>query len=304
MALRFSKAHLSQKLDWGSLDKKYLTHILNLAKKEDLGGLGLLSFNESTSLRDLSSSLIANAENGGAVIVARTACVACGVNLVPLILKTYDPNLKFESFINDGDYITKGSEFGVIKGPAPQLLSAERVVLNFLQHLSGIASTTKLFTDCLKGSSSRLLDTRKTIPLFRMLEKYAFVCGGGFNHRYGLFDRIMIKDNHLASLQTAAIELDNLQNKFPNTPIHIEVDNLEQIDLALSAGADCILLDNFSIEELKTAIALIKNQAYTEASGGITLDALPKIKDLGLDFISTGAPIHHSPWVDISLDWE
>ncbi len=304
MSSRFSKSQLSQKLNWGSLDTNYLEHIITLSKKEDLGGLGLLRFRESNTLQDLSSDLISSLKHGSALIVARTPCIACGVKLIPMILKTYDPNLIFESFISDGDYVSDSSEFGVIKGPASSLLSAERIILNFLQYLSGIASNTKRFTDCLKGSSTRLLDTRKTTPLFRMLEKYAFTCGGGFNHRYGLFDRIMIKDNHLASLKSDTKEIDDLQKKFPNTPIHIEVDNLEQIDLALSAGADCVLLDNFSIEQLKAAISLIKNQAYVEASGGVTLDILPRIKNLGLDFISTGAPIHQSQWVDIGLDWE
>ena len=153
-----------------------------------------------------------------------------------------------------------------------------------------------------------LLDTRKTLPGYRMLQKYAFACGGGYNHRIGLFDRIMLKDNHLAVAgatggnrlsETVAIAV----NTCENIHVEVEVDCLEQITPALEAGADIILLDNFSLPELKQAVSMIAGRAWTEASGGITLDNLPALGDLGLDFISAGAPVHQSRWKDIGLDW-
>jgi nicotinate-nucleotide pyrophosphorylase (carboxylating) len=183
-------------------------------------------------------------------------------------------------------------------------LQAERVLLNFLQHLSGIATETRSYVDALKGSTTALLDTRKTLPGYRVLQKYAFGCGGGYNHRIGLFDRVMFKDNHLVLTGARLTETVELARKVhPELPVEVEVDALEQIEPALTGGADIILLDNFTPEAIQEAVRLIAGRACTEASGGITRNTLTHLGQLELDFISTGAPIHQSTWKDIGLDW-
>jgi nicotinate-nucleotide pyrophosphorylase (carboxylating) len=192
---------------------------------------------------------------------------------------------------------------------ASTLLSAERVLLNFLQKLTGIATLTAVYAAGLANTSSRLLDTRKTTPGWRMLEKYAVATGGGWNHRLGLFDRIMLKDNHLAAGhavgggQLAAL-VRHARAVRPDLLVECEVDALEQIAPVLEAEADVILLDNFSPETLRAALGEIGNLAWTEASGGITLENIGDIAKIGPDFISTGALTHQAAWVDVGLDWE
>jgi nicotinate-nucleotide pyrophosphorylase (carboxylating) len=195
------------------------------------------------------------------------------------------------------------------------MLAAERIILNFLQRLGGVATQTRRYVDALGKSRTRLLDTRKTTPGYRMLEKYAVACGGGWNHRLGLFDRVMLKDNHLALLGLAetstslrsptrlAEAVAAARRNAPDLPVEVEVDMIQQIPPVLAAGADVILLDNFAPAQLKKALELIGGRAFTEASGGITLKTLPRLADLGLDFASTGALVHQSVWVDIGLDW-
>lgn len=306
MASRFTKDALSQRLTWSAIDLKYIHSIITQSKAEDMSGLGLKT--ASSQPLDVTSEIIPQTENGKAALVARKSFTLCGLHLVPLILKQYDSSLAFQTSYQDGDTIEQNKSFGTLEGPSKSLLQSERILLNFLQYLSGIATTTKMYSDVLSDSKTRLLDTRKTTPLYRILEKYAFVCGGGYNHRYGLYDRIMIKDNHLAVLSSnkglsLAEQIDQVRTRFTELPIQIEVDSLDQLQMTLDAQPDCILLDNFSNEDTKKAIVTIGNQAFTEASGGITLDSLEELKTLGLDFISTGAPVHQSQWVDIGLDW-
>lgn len=181
-------------------------------------------------------------------------------------------------------------------------------MLNFLQKLSGVATLTAQYVTALGSSQTRLLDTRKTTPGYRVLEKYATACGGGWNHRLGLFDRVMLKDNHLAAsdatLGTALAKLvAQARQTYPQLPVEVEVDALDQIPPVLEAGAHVILLDNFSDDALRQAVARIQGRALTEASGGITLERLPSLAGIGLDFISTGATVHQSGWVDIGMDW-
>jgi nicotinate-nucleotide pyrophosphorylase (carboxylating) len=183
------------------------------------------------------------------------------------------------------------------------------VLLNFLQKLSGIATLTATYSSKLEGTETRLLDTRKTTPGWRALEKYAVATGGGWNHRLGLFDRIMLKDNHLAAGNAAggsrlAALVRHARETRPDLPVECEVDTVAQIQPVLDAGADVILLDNFSPDDLRAALALINHRAWTEISGGVTLDTLPAIARLGADFVSTGAVTHQVAWVDIGLDWE
>jgi nicotinate-nucleotide pyrophosphorylase (carboxylating) len=245
---------------------------------------------------------------GKAQLTAREPLTICGLGLVQTVLDSYGQDCQFEAKVEDGQSVDQGEVIGILGGATTVLLQAERVILNFLQHLSGVATEARLYVDALGNSPSVLLDTRKTLPGYRVLQKYAFACGGGYNHRIGLFDRVMLKDNHLAVAgaiggnrlsETVALAV----NTCEDIPVEVEVDTLEQIAPVLQAGADIILLDNFSLPELKEAVSLIEGRAWTEASGGITIDSLPALGDLGLDFISTGAPIHQSRWKDIGLDW-
>ncbi|MEC9228478.1 MAG: carboxylating nicotinate-nucleotide diphosphorylase, partial [Verrucomicrobiota bacterium] len=230
------------------------------------------------------------------------------LGLVPIILESYGADCSFEPQVADGDLLKKDEVIGNLCGSATILLQAERVILNFLQHLSGIATETRSYTEALKDSGTLLIDTRKTLPGYRVLQKYAFACGGGYNHRIGLFDRVMLKDNHLAvtgatSDKRLSDTVTTAVNTCEDLAIEVEVDELEQILPILEAGADIILLDNFSMGDLREAVKLIDGRAYSEASGGIRISDLEELGKLGLDFISTGAPIHQSTWKDIGLDW-
>jgi len=303
---RYSKETFQTRLTWQDLDTDYLRQLVGLAKIEDLAGAGLADRPER--LGDVTTALMPEGANGKAQLRARETLTICGLGLVQTVLDSYGENCSFEPKANDGQVLEKGEAIGTLMGPSGPMLQAERVILNFLQHLSGIASETRRYVDALGGSQTALLDTRKTLPGYRVLQKYAFACGGGYNHRIGLFDRVMLKDNHLAVAgatggdrltQTVALAV----NTFEELPVEVEVDTLEQIQPVLDAGADIILLDNFSIDALKEALRIIDGRASTEASGGIQIDTLPTLGELGLDFISTGAPIHQSRWKDIGLDW-
>jgi nicotinate-nucleotide pyrophosphorylase (carboxylating) len=182
-------------------------------------------------------------------------------------------------------------------------------MLNFLQRLSGVSTITWHYAEALQGSATRLLDTRKTTPAFRVLEKYAVGCGGGWNHRMGLYDRVMLKDNHLAAAGAVGgtALLDAVRGavaRYPGMVVQVEVDAISQITPVLDAGAHIVLLDNFALAELREAVALIGDRARTEASGGITIESLPEIGRVGVDFASTGAVTHAANWIDIGLDWE
>ncbi len=295
-----------QQIAWQDLDLKPIRALIALAVAEDLEGSGL---NEKpTPTGDVSSELLPAGQTLAATARARETMTLCGAALVQEIVAAYDPSLVFEPRAHDGDALAKGDAIGTLKGPTRSALSAERPLLNFLQRLSGIATTTSVFAAALRDSSTRLLDTRKTTPGYRYLEKYAVACGGGWNHRMGLFDRVMLKDNHLAAFgdnladaTRAAVEESRRRN--PHLLVEMEVDRIEQIEAALNARVDVILLDNFSIDALRQAVELIGDRAVTEISGNVTLDTLAQIKALGCDFVSTGALVHKSVWVDIGLDW-
>lgn len=303
---RYSKETFKTRLAWSDLDPDYLRQLVGLAKIEDLAGAGLAHRPER--LGDVTTALMPEGASGRAELVAREPLVVCGLGMVQMVLDSYGQNGHFEAHAKDGQPLNTGDVIGILSGPSALLLQAERILLNFLQHLSGIAMETRLYADALRDSPTVLLDTRKTLPGYRVLQKYAFACGGGYNHRIGLFDRIMLKDNHLAVAgatggnrltETVALAV----NTCEALAVEVEVDAIEQVMPVVEAGADIIMLDNFSPVELAEAIKLIDGRACTEASGGIHLNKLPKLGDLGLDFISTGVPIHQSTWKDIGLDW-
>lgn len=299
---------LSYRLDWNQVDEGHLRQLIALARDEDLLGSGWKQVRGQALGGDPTTAMLPLGSTNRFDLRARQAMVPCGLPLIPIILDVYRCSAVFEPSVSDGQPVEAGTTLGQIAGPVTDILTSERVVLNFLQRLSGVATHTLRYVEALKDSPTRLLDTRKMTPGFRALEKYAVACAGGWNHRFGLFDRILIKDNHLAA---AGIETSLLLTQFvrharaaaPNLRVQVEVDRLDQIGPVLDAGVDCILLDNFTNGELEKAVALIGQQAATEASGGITLERIPSLAFLGLDFISTGAPVHQSQWVDIGLDW-
>jgi len=303
---------LLKRLSWDDLDLGHVRSLVTMAHDEDLAGLGLRRRPRATGDRS-TGSLPGHARVGQARIVAREPLTTCGLPLVPLILAAYGGRAEAQLHTRDGVRVEAGTAVATVTGDPRTLLAAERVVLNFLQRLSGIATMTRRYADALGSGRTRLLDTRKTTPGWRMLEKYAVACGGGWNHRLGLFDRVMLKDNHLALLgfdgrgdaaaSALAAAVAAARKAAPDLAVEVEVDRLDQIPAALAAGADVILLDNFTPAQLRRAVALINGRAFTEASGGITLKALPRLAGLGLDFVSTGALVHHSVWVDLGLDW-
>jgi nicotinate-nucleotide pyrophosphorylase (carboxylating) len=299
---------LARRITWDELDPRALQSLVERARGEDREGAGLRRPPRFSG--DLSTALLPDPEKpASARLMAREDLVLCGLGLVPLVLGAYGGSCRFEPAAEDGRVCHRGDLLGTLHGPTRVLLESERILLNFLQHLSGIASQTKRYVDALEQSGIRLLDTRKTTPGFRLLEKYAVACGGGYNHRLGLYDRVMLKDNHLAAGRGSS-ELDlaatvaRARERWPGVPVEIEIDSLEQIPAALESGAEVILLDNFQPADLATAVDRIGPRAATEASGGITLDSLPAITALGLDFVSTGAVVHQATWKDIALDWD
>jgi nicotinate-nucleotide pyrophosphorylase (carboxylating) len=209
----------------------------------------------------------------------------------------------------DGSRLEAGELLLKVSGSARAILSGERVALNFVQRLSGVATATEQFVDAVRGTQARILDTRKTTPGWRRFEKYAVACGGGTNHRIGLFDLVMIKDNHLAALHDAqpnaiAAAVQQARQARPELKVEVEVDTLEQVQWAVRAGADFILLDNMSCEQLREAVGHVAGRCKLEASGGVTLATVRAIAETGVDFISVGAITHSAAAVDIGLDFE
>jgi nicotinate-nucleotide pyrophosphorylase (carboxylating) len=244
-----------------------------------------------------------------AVMVAREPLVACGLPLAEAVFREVSATLHIERVAKDGQQVNIGQTLLTIHGPARSILTAERVALNFAQRLSGVATLTARFVQAVAGTGAQILDTRKTTPGWRRLEKYAVQCGGGVNHRLGLFDRVLIKDNHLASLRDElpnAIEaaVRRARAQFPDLEVEVEADTLEQVMQAVAAGADCILLDNMSNDDLRAAVKLVNRSAKTEASGGVNLSTVRAIAETGVDFISVGALTHSAPAVDIALDFQ
>jgi len=268
------------------------------ALKEDLGA------GDATTDSIIPPDAVARAH-----MVAREPLVVAGLDLARMAFEERGDSLRFEQTATDGAKLEKGASLLSIRGNARAILEAERVALNFVQHLSGIATATRRFVDLTSGTQARILDTRKTLPGWRKLEKYAVACGGGQNHRFGLYDMILIKDNHLAVLQRAHADAVNVavlaaRAKYPKLQIEIEADTLEQARQAADSGADIILLDNMTTAELRQAVQIIAGRAKTEASGGVNLETVRAIAETGVNYISVGAITHSARAVDIALDFE
>jgi nicotinate-nucleotide pyrophosphorylase (carboxylating) len=243
------------------------------------------------------------------VMRAREPLVVAGLDFARAAFLQLSSSVKIEYLVHDGTHVARGDNLLRISGSARAILSAERVALNFVQHLSGIATLTAQFVAAVKGTRAQILDTRKTTPGWRRFEKFAVACGGGKNHRFGLFDMVLIKDNHLAALRNekpnavaAAVRL--ARKNYPRLKVEVEADTLEQVTQAAGAGAEIILLDNMTPEQMRSAVKIAKGRARTEASGGVNLDTVRAIAGSGVDFISVGALTHSARAVDIGLDFE
>ena len=243
-----------------------------------------------------------------AAMMAREELVVCGLAFAEAAFKEVSPEVRVQFFTQDGRRLTSQEKLLEVSGPARALLTGERVALNFVQRLSGVATAAARFAEAVRGTNAVILDTRKTTPGWRELEKYAVRCGGARNHRVGLWDMVLIKDNHLAALRDAppnaiAAAVRRAREKYPALQVEVEADTLAQVAQAADAGADIILLDNMTLEQLRECVPIVGGRAKTEASGGVNLQTVRGIAETGVDFISVGAMTHSARAVDIGLDF-
>lgn len=243
------------------------------------------------------------------VLLAKAPGVIAGLPVAEAVFHEIEPAIVVQAVVHDGATVQPGDILARLEGPAAALLRAERVALNFLQRLSGIATLTRRYVEAVQGTTARIVDTRKTTPGLRALEKYAVRAGGGHNHRFCLADGVLIKDNHIAALAAAGASLREIvAHARQNTPhslrVEVEVTRLDQIEEALAGGADALLLDNMPPSMLREAVRLVAGRAITEASGGITLETVRAVAETGVDLISVGALTHSAPALDISLELE
>jgi len=274
-----------------TLSAEYIHQIVRAALAEDIGAGDITT-----------ESVISAEQRAEAVLLAKEPCVVAGLPLVEAVFSELDRSVHLKRVADEGDVMEPGQRVCRLDGPARAMLTGERTALNFLQRLSGIATLTRQFVEAVAGTKTKILDTRKTTPTLRALEKYAVAVGGGENHRMGLFDAVMIKDNHRALLSKLGDVVAAARKNYPRTPIIIEADTLAQVEEALAAGADHILLDNMTTSELRDAVTLVAGHAKTEASGGIRLSNVREIAETGVDYISIGALTHSARSVDLSLE--
>jgi nicotinate-nucleotide pyrophosphorylase (carboxylating) len=259
--------------------------------------LGYLPLHEG----DITASLIPNEQAAIATVITRDDCVICGTAWVDEVFAQLSADVVIQWHVADGDRIKANSVLCEISGPARILLTGERTALNFLQTLSGTATTTAQYVALLGGSKTRLLDTRKTLPGLRLAQKYAVSCGGGKNHRMGLYDAFLIKENHIAAAGSIANAVKTARLNFPGKPVEVEVEDLIELEQALAANADIIMLDNFHIADIVKAVSINKGKAKLEVSGNITADALKALSTTGVDYISSGALTKNVQAVDLSM---
>jgi len=269
--------------------------IVREALAEDFGRAG-----------DLTSDLLIDpSQKARAVFAARAAGVVSGLITAAIAFRLVDPAIRMNVRVPDGGAIEKGDIIADVEGPARSILSAERVALNFMGHLSGVATATSALVAQTAGTKARIVCTRKTLPGLRILQKYAVRCGGGFNHRFGLDDAVLVKDNHIAAVGGIENVVSRLKEKLGHmVKVEIEVDTHSQLETALALGVDTILLDNMDPEQLARAVALTDGRAVLEASGGINLETVRRVAQSGVDYISSGALTHSAINLDIGLDFE
>ncbi|MGH8510359.1 MAG: carboxylating nicotinate-nucleotide diphosphorylase, partial [Gammaproteobacteria bacterium] len=250
---------------------------------------------------DLTAVLIPPDHHSRAHVLTREDAVLCGTRWFHAVFSRLDTRVEIHWRTQDGDEILAKQEICVLAGPTRALLTGERTALNFLQMLSGTATATRGYARTLQGTRTKLLDTRKTIPGLREAQKYAVRCGGGYNHRLGLFDGVLIKENHIAAVGSIAGGVASAKARYPEMQLEVEVENLAQLDEAISAGADIVLLDNFTVDQLHAAVARNRGRVRLEASGGFDLDTLRAAAETGVDFISVGALTKNIRAIDLSM---
>ncbi|WP_458460017.1 carboxylating nicotinate-nucleotide diphosphorylase [Pseudobutyrivibrio sp.] len=262
-----------------------------------------MALREDISSEDVSTNAVMPEAKAGEVeLIAKQDGIICGMDVYERVFKLLDESTVVEKYVKDGDAVTKGMLMAKVKGDIRVLLSGERVALNYLQRMSGIATYTHDVAQLLEGSKTVLLDTRKTTPNMRIFEKYAVKCGGGQNHRYNLSDGVLLKDNHIgaAGSITKAIQMAKAYAPFVRK-IEIETETLEQVKEAADAGADIIMLDNMDVATMQEAVKIINGRAKTECSGNVTKENIKNIIDSGVDYVSSGALTHSAPILDISM---
>ena len=243
---------------------------------------------EDLGAGDISASLIDANTRASARVITREHGIFCGAAWVNETLRQISPELEIRWQVADGDALAPDQVLFELSGKARDMLSAERTMLNFIQLLSGTATRTAQYVSLISHTQTRLLDTRKTVPGLRLAQKYAVKCGGGYNHRIGLFDAFLLKENHIFAAGSIGRAIESAQTAFPGKPVEVEVEDLNELVEAMSAGADIALIDNFSIADTQTAVALTRNKLVLEASGGITQDSIAAIAETGVDYISCG----------------
>jgi len=299
--------HFRRRISWHEIEEssRLVDSIFTVCVDEDLGN----GQSEVPWQSDLTCQTCNIKTRGNAAFVAREDMVICGLNLPDLILPKFGcKELNFTPQKKDGDFCPKGDCLGILRGPTSQILAAERTLLNFMQRLSGVATKSAGFVKILAQYDVGLLDTRKTTPGLRIFEKYATATGGSYNHRMGLFDQILIKDNHLASAGVSNNKeflefLTSVKERAKDQLVEVEIDDLARLKPSIEGGVDAVLLDNFSPEEVAQAVKINQNRVVLEASGGINEENLVEYANAGPHFVSTGAPVHQARWVDIGLDW-
>ena len=277
--------------------------ISGVTMKLQLDDYILRALKEDITSEDVSTNAVMPESKQGEVeLICKEDGIICGLDVFQRVFTLLDSDTVFETEFKDGDAVKNGQKMGVVRGDIRVLLSGERVALNYLQRMSGIATFTKSLADELVGSKTKLLDTRKTTPNMRPFEKYAVTVGGGNNHRYNLSDGVMLKDNHIGAAGgiKEAVALAKAYAPFVRK-IEVETETMEQVKEAVEAGADIIMLDNMSNEQMKEAVAYIDGRAETECSGNVTKENLAAIREIGVDYVSSGALTHSAPILDISL---
>ncbi|AUJ69164.1 carboxylating nicotinate-nucleotide diphosphorylase [Pseudoalteromonas sp. NC201] len=279
------------------IDQNLISQLVKQALDEDLNY-------QTPNEGDITAALIPETQQANAYVITREDCVFVGKALIEEVFQQVDPSVSVNVLVNDGDFVAANTRLFTASGSARAILTAERTALNFVQTLSGTATTTAKYVEVLSGTQTKLLDTRKTIPGLRALQKYAVKCGGGKNHRIGLFDAYLIKENHIAARGSIAKAVATARNNHPDKPVEVEVENLGELQQALDAGSDIIMLDNFSVSEIQQAVEITQGKAKLEVSGNMTIEILTTYAQAGVDFISSGALTKHVQSIDLSMRFE
>ena len=281
--------------------KKNLDIYSSNIMQDDIHRAVLDALQEDIGTGDITAQLIPEGQISIATVITRESCIFCGQAWVIEVFRQLDPSVSIEWHIKDGDQASANTRLFTLRGSARSLLTGERTALNFVQTLSGTATISHQYAQQVAHTSVKLLDTRKTIPGLRLAQKYAVTCGGCHNHRIGLYDAFLIKENHIAASGSITQAVNEAHRIAPGKPVEVEVENFDELHQALAANADIIMLDNFSVEDMRKAVTITAGKAKLEASGNVTSETLVTIAETGVDYISIGALTKHCKAVDLSM---